>query len=162
VARYIGKVKDRVVWIPTIASGTLAPTVAEIAAGTVLSDPSALNPLVSLEGFTATAQQAETPMYGASQTPKIPGEVALADSSLVFYKDDGSSNPIKTTLARGVSGFIGIAGPGSSFASGQKINVYPVQVAGNNDVNDSGNVAKTIRVDTAITNIPGENVSILS
>lgn len=161
MARYIGRVKDRVWFVPTIASGTKAPTVAEISAGTLLSDSSSVNPLVSLEGYTATASSVETPMYGAAQTPKIAGEVQLADSALIFYKDD-TTNTLKTTLARAVTGFIVIAGPGVSVAAGLKVNVYPIEVSGNNDVNDAGNTAKTFRVDTAVNSIPAENIAVLA
>lgn len=161
MARYIGRVKDRVWFVTTIASGTLAPTIAEIAAGTLLSDPNSTNPLVSLDGFNATATQVETPMYGAPQTPKIAGEVQLADSSITVYKDD-TTNTIKSTMARGVTGYIVIAGPGSSVTTSTKVNVYPIEVVGNNDNNDSGNTAKTITIGTAINKIPGENLSVLA
>lgn len=161
MARYIGRVKDRVWFVPTIASETLAPTVAEIGDGTLLSDPDSENGLVSLEGFTATATSVETPLYGAPQTPKIAGEIQLADSALIFYKDD-SDNPIKTLLARGVEGFIVIGGPGTSVSTSTVVNVYPIEVSGNNDVNDAGNTAKTFRIDVAVNGIPGEELNVLA
>jgi hypothetical protein len=161
MARFIERVSGRAWWLSSIASSTKAPTVAEIAAGILLSDPEDENPLVNVEGFSAEASSVDSPMYGASQTPKTPGEVTLSDSALTFYRDD-TTNPIRTALPRGEEGFVVFAGPGGAVAAGTKVDVYPAQVTGNNPVRGNANEPATFRVGVAITGIPGEDLAVLA
>lgn len=160
MGRYINRVKANWYFLSTIASATLAPTVAEINAGVKLSDATSLNPLKDVSGFKSKATSVDTPMYGASQTPKTPGEVQIDDSALNFYLDD-TTNPLHTTLAEGVSGFFVKVPPGA-IAAGKKVNVYPGTVSGNNDDDSSSNEAATFNVDVTVTGIPAKRIAVLA
>lgn len=161
MTRYIERVSGRVWFATTIASGAYAPTVAEIGAAVLLSDAASTNALADIEGFTASASFVDTPLFGASQTPKVPGEVQLADSALIFYRDS-TTNPLLATLADGTVGFVIFAGPGANVTTSTKVDVFPVQVGGNNNVHSSANEAARFRVDFAINNIPAKNISVLA
>lgn len=161
MGRYVERVKGRVWFLTTIASATLAPTVAEITAGVRLSDPTSTNPLKEVDGFKSSASFVETPFYGAAQTPKISGEIQLADSGVIYYRDE-TTNPLDATLADNVKGYFVFAGPGSSVAAGLKVDVYPSEVAGNNPERNSGNEAATSRADVAISNIPAKQIAVLA
>ena len=160
MARFLNRVKGQMFFLTTIASGTLAPTVAEINDGTKLSDPSSTNPLKEVSGLKSKATSVDSPMWGAAQTPKTPGEVQIDDPTLSFYSDD-TTNPLWTTLADGVSGYLVKAPPGT-IAAGLKVNVFPITVAGNNDDDNSSNEAAGFDVDFTVTGVPAKRIAVLT
>lgn len=156
MGRYLQRGNLKVYFVPTIAAGNMAPTVAEITAGTLLSVASGANALSAIDGFNVKADFIETPHFGARQTPKIPGEIKFDDSSLTFYEDD-TSNPVRTLLAQDVSGYIVI---GKLVTASSKVNVFPVQVSSNTPQYTAGNEAATFKVDFAVTDVPAQQVTV--
>lgn len=143
MAKFLRRGKTKVFYIPTIASQT-APTQAELTAGTELT-----NLIGSMSGFNFKSTTIDIPNFGSRQTPKIPGENTSDDSSMNFYEDD-TSNPIRTTLAKDVTGYILIA-PAGLTAAGSKVDVFPIQVSANTRQYTTANEAAQFVVDYAIT-----------
>lgn len=126
MARFFRRGKTRFWFVPTIASGTLAPTVAEVTAGTEITGL-----INDVNGFSYTSSQIDTPDMATEFTAKIPGPDEAEDSNLMLYLDS-TSNPIRTTLAKGVIGYIVIADYKiGAVAAADKVDTWPVQVMGN-------------------------------
>jgi hypothetical protein len=142
MARFMRKGTTRIYWVPTIVNLT-APTVAEITAGTELTAQ-----MAEVNGFTFANKPIDTPDMGNSFVSKIPGEDTVDTSSFRFYEDK-SSNPIRTVLAKGATGYIVIfpAGTvGANPAIADKAEVWPVTVASNARAYSAGNEAASYNV----------------
>ncbi len=98
--KFFRRGKTQVLWLPTIASGTLAPTSAEIAAGSDLTQL-----LHDVKGFSFANKGIPVPNMASSFTGSIPGEDTAADSTLGFYLQK-TTNPLRATLAKGTAGFV--------------------------------------------------------
>src|SRR4051794_3962941 len=99
MAGFMRRGKSKYYFLTTIASGTLAPTVAEIGAGTHLTATNTPNLMLEPEGFSSESTFIEVQAMASRQTIKLAGEQQSADSFINFIEDD-TSNPIRTTLAR--------------------------------------------------------------
>lgn len=120
--------------LPVIASPTKAPTVAEWTAGADLGDL-----LNDVTGFTFENQPIDTPKMSASFTGKIPGEDTADASVLTFYLQK-TTNPLRTTLAKDSSQFIGIVDYKiGTVAAADKVDVWPSVVASTPKQYDMGN-----------------------
>jgi hypothetical protein len=125
MTRFFRRGKTRFVFIPTIARGTLAPTAAEVAAGTELTG--AVN---DVNGWTFTSSRIDTPDMATEFTSKIGGSDEAEDSDFMLYLDT-ASNPLRTTLAKGVLGFMGIVDYKiGTIVAADLIDVWPIQVLG--------------------------------
>lgn len=127
--RHIGAGITKFYFVPTIASIT-APTAAEVNGGTALHAEAA-----ELTGFSYTNQPVAAGDWGDNFEPKVVGIDQSADGVITFYSNrgTGSLNPLRATLAKGVTGNIvvfadGIAG--STPAATDKCDVWPVTSSG--------------------------------
>src|ERR1044072_6848304 len=142
MARLMREGTTRVYCVPTIVNLT-APTGAESNAGTQLPGH-----VAEVNVFPFANTPVDTPDMGNSFVSKIPGEDTVDTSSFRFYEDK-TSNPIRTVLAKGATGYIVIfpAGPvGASPAIGDKAEVWPVTVASNARAYSAGNEAASYNV----------------
>jgi len=99
MAKFFRRGVSKVRWLPAVA-GT-SPTRAEITAGTELSLQ-----LGGITGFGIANQRIPTPNLGERFTPSIDGpDETSGDSSITFYDDD-TTTTIRTTLAKGTTGYI--------------------------------------------------------
>lgn len=153
--------KGRWYFLPSIASATKAPTVAEIAAGTHLTDPNAVNQLIGVEGFDSETTFVTIEPYSTLQTLKLAGRQNSNDSSMTFTEDDSGNNPARTTLARDVDGFI-VEAPIGVITAGTKVDVFPVTVGSNNRQRNGANEAASFQVTFSVTGIPAQDVAILA
>src|SRR4051812_8019105 len=160
MAGYMRRGRSRYYYIPSIASSTLAPTVAEITAGTHLSAKNIPNLLVGVEGFSPESTFIEVEAFASEQTLKLPGSEQTADSRLTFLDDD-TSNPFRTLLSRGVSGFL-MFSPTGAITAGTKVDVFPITVGGKPRTHSAGNEAAVWVCAVGITNITAEDVAILA
>lgn len=158
MAKFLRRGNTKVYFLPTIASTTLAPTVAEINAGTLLSIVNGPNELADIDGFRRQSNFIDTPHFGSRQTPKIPGEIEAPDSSLTFYEDD-TTNPVSTVLPQDQLGFIVL---GKSVAAAAKVDVFPIQVAAQSPEYSAGNEAAKFKVDIAVTGVPATKIAVLA
>ena len=125
--RFMRRGVSRVYHVPTVASATLVPTVAEITAGTELTDD-----LADLAGFTFSNSPIAVPDWGDNFDSKITGVDTVTDGTLTLY-EKGASNPLRTTLAKGTEAYIAIffAGTaGAAPAAADKCEVWPVTYSG--------------------------------
>lgn len=149
--RFMRKGTTKFFFVPTIASATLIPTAAEVIAGTNITP--AMN---EVNGFNFSNDTIETRDMDTTFVGNIPGEDTAEDSNLVFYEDK-TTNPIKTALAKGTSGFVviffaGIAG--AAPAAGDDADVWPVIVAANTRQYTAANEAAMWRADFATSAEP--------
>lgn len=124
--RFFRRGKSKARFVLTIAN-TAAPTAAEITAGTDLTPD-----LAGLDGFTYSNSPIETPDWNDNFNGKIPGVDSAADGTLTFYERT-ETNPLRTTLAKGVSGYVVIffAGTaGATPAAADKCEVWPTIFTG--------------------------------
>jgi hypothetical protein len=144
------------VFAPSI-SNISAPTVPEIDAGTVLTEPGSTDSagIAAVSGFAMSNAPIGVPDAASTFDKQIPGIDSTESSSITFYDDDASSTK-RTALAKGTSGFI-IRMPYGS-GSGKRCEVWPVRTTGVNDdadiVNASG--AATFTVGFAVEDTPDQ------
>lgn len=157
MANFFRRGITKVYWVPTIAAATKIPTAAEVGAGTDLS-PKVNN----MEGFTYENQPIEAENLAESFTPTIPGPDTVERSTLTFLEDK-TSNPFRTTLAKGTAGFIviffgGLAG--ASPAAADKADVWPCIVTGRPRVYEMGAAPARYRVGFTPTATPAEDIAV--
>jgi hypothetical protein len=136
--------------VPSIASGTLLPTAAEVTAGTDLSHFAEIN------GFTVKGSNVQTPDMATEFTGTIPGETTADDSSITFYEDD-TDHDIEDVLERGVEGFIAIYRKG--YATGKIVDVFPVRVSSRYPMVTAANEPAKFQVDMSITDTPAQDLT---
>lgn len=119
MGRYFRRGTTKIYFLPSVAAKE-SPTTGEIAAGTDLT-----NSVAEVAGFTFSNSPIPVPDMGSVYTKTIPGEDTSDDSSLTFYEDD-VSNPIRTTLAKGTSGYI-LLFPAGGIIATSNVEVWPVK-----------------------------------
>lgn len=156
MSRFMRKGTNKWYFLPSIASGSFIPTAAEVAAGTRLDTQ-----LAEVTGFMDQNNPIQTPDMSSTFTKQIGGEDSADDSNLVFYEDN-ASNPIRTALAKGTTGFVVIykAGTaGASPAAGDKCDVWPSTVTSNAAQYTADNEAAKYEVHIALTDRPAKDVT---
>lgn len=151
MAKFFRRGTSKLYFLPAVAA-VATPTRAEITAGTDLSSLA-----TGLSGWQFSNQRIDTPILSSSFTPQIDGPDEVGDSSIVFMDDDASST-IRTTLAKGTSGFIGMFPYGD--VATKRMEVWPIKSAGVNDEWSMGSDPARFQVDFAITNPPTQNAVI--
>jgi hypothetical protein len=121
-------------FVASIASGTLAPTVAELTGGTELTtEDGGLLP-DGLDGFRYVSQFVEKKIMKDNIRLKKPGADQLEDATLKFNSHPSTPESTKkTALAKGADGYIVIAKDGTAGANpaaGEKVAVWPGTSAG--------------------------------
>lgn len=119
--RYFQPEVTKVKVIPSIASAVLAPTRAEITAGTDVSAD-----VAAWAGWLVESANIATPDLGKRFTSSIPGRITVADSSITFYADKAGVD-IRTVLQRDQDTYIGIFDGGDVAAN--KMDVFKVTVS---------------------------------
>lgn len=123
----------RVAFVPTIAN-IAAPTVAELNAGTLLT--STLIP-AGLEGFENSTAEVDNTSLASTFDTKLPGRQSLSGTALVLKKQDGTDTVFNLMTVPGTNGFIVIRDAvlqGTAWATGDKLEVYPIRTATHNMV----------------------------
>ncbi len=100
MAKFFRRGVSKIRFLPTVAASPLVPTRAEITAGTDLS------PFVNdIAGFQFNNARIDVPDLASTFTSQIGGPDETGDSTLTMYDDD-TSTVVRTTLAKGTSGFL--------------------------------------------------------
>lgn len=139
-------------WVVSIANYSVAVTRAEINAGTNLSGE-----IASVDGWTVTSNQIDTPDVNSRFRSKIPGPIEASDSSITFYADPSGSD-VRTLLPRDTAGYV-IRMDGGDVAS-RKMSVFPCKVASQNKLMGTDEEAGRIEVAFTITRVPAEDLVI--
>ena len=158
MARYFRRGTTKIYFVSSIATAA-SPTVVEMAAGTDISCD-----VAEITGFAFQNNPIDTPDMCAEFVAKIPGEDTADDSEMTFYEDD-TSNPLLTTLAKGVEGNIvffpyGIGG--ANPIAGDDCEVWPVSVAKTTREWSAGNDAAKFMTTFTITAEPGLNAEVVA
>lgn len=155
MSKYFRRGKTRVYFVASI-SNTAAPTAAEINGGTNLS--ASVN---DMTGFSYSTSQLPTPALDNAFTPSIGGPQVTEDSSITLYLDH-ASNPLRTTLALGTSGYIVWVDYKASgnIAAADKADVYPVTVIGAPKRRSMGDDPAVWECQFAITAVPVEDATV--
>jgi hypothetical protein len=120
--------ESRVWFVPTIASGTLAPTVAELTAGTDLT------PFLTRDGFDApqSASLIDASDAANRRNKNIPGNIDAGTLTLTGYRDSVTADDdFFAALPQDTAGFIverPFGGSSVAHAAAQKVNVFEVVV----------------------------------
>lgn len=163
MARYFRRGTTKIFYEATIADID-APTEAELASATELSCE-----LAEISGFSFSNNPIDVPDMCDVFVKNIPGENTAEDSSMTFYEDNGglAANPIKTTLAKAVEGYIVIfpygvtGGGGSTPAAGDECEVWPISVASNTREFSAGNDPARYMVEFTITGVPDQDATVV-
>lgn len=155
MSRYMRRGISKARFAPTIANKS-APTTAEINAGIDLTGQ-----MADISGFMFANSPIPTPDLATSFTTQIGGEDTADSSSFTFYEDD-TSNPIRTSQAKGVHGYILLFPKlaGASPATGDKCEVWPVVITGNNRQWSLGNDPARYVVSYAIEGVPVQDATV--
>jgi hypothetical protein len=150
MAKFFRRGKSKIRFCPLVANPA-APTRAELTAGTDLSDF-----VAEIGGFSLSNSPISTPDLGASFTKSIPGEDTTDESSLTLYDDDQASGaPYRTTLARGVEGYIVLMPYGDIPA--RRCEVWHVISTGINEEWSLGNDSARTSVTFSVNSVPQQN-----
>jgi len=120
--------ESRFWYVPTIASGTGAPTVAEVGAGTELT------PFATRDGFDApqSASQIDASDASSRRNKSIPGNIDASTVTMRLFRDSVSADDDAwTTLPLDTAGYIVERefGGTAAVAAAQKVNVYKGSVS---------------------------------
>jgi hypothetical protein len=154
--RFFRRGKTRAFFVASIAAPA-APTAAEIAAGTEISDE-----INDIQGFGFKTDRIDVPALDSEFTPSIGGEQKADDSSLTLYLNS-DSNPLRTTLAFGSDGFIVFCDykPSGAIIATDVVDVYPVNVIGAPKARSLKNDPATWEAQLAVTAVPSEDVAVV-
>lgn len=147
MARYFRRGKSKIRWAPAVAGSS--PTRAEINAGVDLSPQ-----VADIAGFQLSNNPITTPDLATTFDSQIDGPDSTEDSALTFYDDD-TSTTIRTTLAKGVSGFVLLFPYGD--VPTKRVEVWPSKSTGVNDQWTMDATAAQFRIGFAVTAVPNQN-----
>lgn len=152
--------EQRVWFVPTIASATLAPTVAEITAGVEITGdmPAPLN-------FSATTNFIDTSDIGDQQDKQQVGTISLSDLSFEIYRDK-TSEVAKDALDNGLSGYIvkfeGGNIAGANPAAADVADVAAITIGIKTDVSSPRNDSRRMSVPIAARDAIAWDVAVLA
>lgn len=149
------------VWVlPTIASATLAPTVAEITAGVEITGdlPAPLN-------FAATTNYIDTSDISDQQDKQQVGTTSLGDLSFEIYRDK-TNEVARDALDNGASLYLvkfeGGGLVGSTPAAGDDADVAAITVGIKTDVSSPRNDSRRMTVPIAVRDAIAWDVAVLA
>jgi len=148
--RYFAPGISKVLFVPTIANPA-SPTRAELDAGTDLSGETN-----AIDGWTVTADTADTPDLVSTFVGKLPTTTSADDSSITFYSSQDGQD-VRSLLPRGTRGFVVWMDEGDD--PSLTMDVFPVMVSSNAKQRSMSDPA-LIQVMFVVTREPSENVTI--
>lgn len=134
---------SKVIFVPTIASTSLAYTRNEVNAGDDLTGE-----IADLSGWEVSANFIATPDMGKRYTGKIGGRITTPDSSLTMYADKAGDD-VRAILPRGTKGFVVFMDGGD--VAGQPSDVFAVEVAAVGKPRSTGDNAFQLTVQFSIS-----------
>lgn len=148
----------RAFFLTAISDSGFAPTVAEIDAGVELTGN-----IRAFGGFDFKTNRVQTPKADSRFVRQINGTQVSSDSSLTIYTDS-VTNPLRTTLAQDVEGFIVFADykPTGDLVAGDLVDVFPVSVSGRPKRRVLGDDAADWMAEFSIREVPAEDTAVLA
>ncbi|MCA1571934.1 MAG: hypothetical protein LC798_16810 [Chloroflexi bacterium] len=142
----------------SVASKT-APTRAEINGAIVLATPgsAATEAIADLNGWTSRNNPISTPDLNSDFDKQEPGTFSADNPTFTFYADL-TGTVIRAQLAEGTVLYVMLMWAGD--VAGRKMQVWPVRVAGDNDLPSLGNEMHRFETQFAPFDAPAKNVTI--
>lgn len=143
----------RVAFVVAIAS-IAAPTVAELGAGTLLTDKITPDGLV---GFEASTAEADTSSLASTFDTKGLGRDSFSGTMLRLKKQTVGADPIYTLLVRGLTGHVVIRRDvewETAWIAGQAVEVFPVTVARRRRLAPEASSVTKYEIPTMVSAIP--------
>ena len=164
MARLIPNENTRVLFLPEIASETLAPTVAELASGPTDDAVDLTEFLVTLDAST-TGNTVPTPSFASLFETSISGTVS-ATFTAEFYRDD-ENDDAWDTLPRATSGFFvisrfGFTGTGGAPVAGDVVEVWPVLITARSAMSLTNNEVQRFGIESSVPVEPNEAAVVLA
>jgi hypothetical protein len=155
MARFFRRGKTQVVFTLTCPNIN-APVVGNVTSGTNLSSS-----IHDMAGFTFANKPIDAPDLSTPFQSKIAGPDEATDSTIKYYRDS-TTNPLDLTLAKGVNGFVVIGDYKilGTWATGDNVDVWPVQVGSNAKEYSVGNDPALAQVTFIVTAAPALNVTL--
>lgn len=155
MARFFRRGKTQAVFMTTVAAQA-APTVANITQGRNISAE-----INDITGFSFANSPIDTPDLATAFTSRIPGPDEAEDSTINYYLDS-VTNPLNSVLAKDVVGFMLLADYKilGTWASGDRVDVWPVQVGSNAKQYSVGDDPALSQVTFTITGPPSLNTTV--
>lgn len=110
-----------------------------------------------ISGFSSSTTMADAADMDSRFPKTIPGLIDVPDSTMVFKSSDAADS-VKTALADLTQGYLLILLAGD--VAGRKMEVWPCQIAGNNENHSFGNDVAAYTVNFSFTDEPAKNVTI--
>lgn len=166
MADIINDGRTTVWWVPTIASATGAPTVAEITAGVRISKW--MTP-TGLAGFEASQADIDNSGFESTYDTKLPGRKSFSGTSITLKEQSGDAayTAAVTAMAEGTNGFVVIRDDvpvdTAVTATTQKVTTHPART-GLHEIMGRGeaNSLKRRQIMTPITGARAQEVAILA
>lgn len=159
MADIYGDGQVRVAYVPTI-SNAAAPTTTELNAGILLHS---LITADGLEGYEATTATVDTTSLDSTFDTTSIGRDSYSGTLLRFKKQTVGSDTVLTTLTRGTTGYTvirrGIPAT-TAWASGQKVEVYPIICGRRKDLKPAANTLLKYEIPTMINSAPTPDATI--
>ena len=143
-------------FLTTIASATLAPTVAEYTAGVALTSVTPIDGL----NFNPTQNNASQAMLGDAFVQEQPGTWGLG-LTLTFVRDDTTDTAV-TTFPYKTAGYIVNQPFGVTVAAGVKVDVYKVTSHNPVPLASAENEFQKWQVMFGVTETPEFNIAVLA
>lgn len=142
----------RVSWVTTIAN-IAAPTVAELNAGTLLTNKITADGLV---GFEASTADVDTTALDSTFDTKTIGRDSFEGTMLRLKKQDGTDT-VFNLLVRGTAGHVVVRRDipsATAWAAAQKVEVFPAICGRERNLAPEANTVRRYEVPTPITAAP--------
>lgn len=157
MARIIPNEKTWVGFATTVASSSLVPTTAEVAAAIDLT------PLVMSVNASARGNTVPTPAFDSLFETSIPG-TTQATFEADFYRDD-TTDTAWSTLTRGAQGYFiisrfGGAGTKHKPIAADKVEVWPVAIISRTMANMASNTVLSFTVSCSVPKEPNESATV--
>lgn len=146
----------RIFLVPTITMA--APTAVQVNAGVEITDD-----VGDIAGFRYSNSRIQVKRMSSDFVPTIRGENSADDSTLTFYEDD-TSNPLRTTLAKGTQTnvvFFSAGTAGATPAAGDEVDIWPVESAAIPKSYSMGNDAAQWMAELGNTAVPVEDIALV-
>lgn len=151
--RYMDVGVTRVYYLPSIAAFDLAPTRAEMNAGTSLTGE-----LADWTGWLIDCELLDVQDISQAFKAEIPGSLSAPSSSLTLYASKNGAD-VRGFLSKGINGFIMILDGGDIVANSAE--VFPITVASISGLRDiAAAEASKVYVNFGITGQPAQGVPV--
>jgi hypothetical protein len=149
-------------WLPTVASTTAGPTLAEYTAGVDLTPA-----ITAIAGLETSLNRINTAVMNAREELQTNGPQTLGDATLTILDDDGTvasgstqRTAARTALAENANGYVFVLPHKVTATTGDKGDLFPALVgAVNRDYSLDAQLARSV-VQLAITGAPRKEVAL--